>query len=236
MKRKTMPQKHVLIVEDEAPIRDMIRFALERADFKVTEAQDAQAARLAMADQRPDLMLLDWMLPGVSGSELARELRRDDLTTDLPIIMVTARVGEEDRVRGLNLGADDYITKPFSSSELVARVRAVLRRSQPGGDSETLELDGLLLDTASQRVAAGEKAIPLGPTEFRLLRFFMSNPERVYSREQMLDRVWGQNVFVEERTVDVHIRRLRKALAPFGFDRFIQTVRGSGYRFSAKAM
>ncbi len=236
MKRKTMPQKHVLIVEDETPIRDMIRFALERADFKVTEAGDAQAARLTIADQRPDLLLLDWMLPGISGTELARELKRDELTADLPIIMVTARVSEEDRVRGLNLGADDYISKPFSSSELVARVRAVLRRSQPGGDSETLELDGLLLDTASQRVAAGEKAIPLGPTEFRLLPFFMSNPGRVYSREQMLDRVWGQNVFVEERTVDVHVRRLRKALAPFGFDRFIQTVRGSGYRFSAKAL
>lgn len=235
MKRKIMSKKHVLIVEDEAPIRDMLRFALERADFKVTEAGDAQAARLAVADDRPDLMLLDWMLPGVSGSELARELRRDDLTADLPIIMVTARVDEEDRVRGLNLGIDDYVTKPFSSSELVARVRAVLRRSQPGGENETLELDGLLLDTASQRVAAGDRAIRLGPTEFRLLRFFMSNPERVYSREQMLDRVWGQNVFVEERTVDVHIRRLRKALAPFGFDRFIQTVRGSGYRFSAKA-
>jgi two-component system phosphate regulon response regulator PhoB len=150
--------------------------------------------------------------------------------------MVTARVDADDRVRGLNLGADDYITKPFSSSELVARVRAVLRRSLPGGEDETLELDGLVLDAASQRVAAGDAPVKLGPTEYRLLRFFMSNPERVYSREQMLDRVWGQNVFVEERTVDVHIRRLRKALAPFGFDHFIQTVRGSGYRFSSKAV
>lgn len=236
MKRKAMPQKHVLIVEDEAPIRDMLRFALERADFRATEAGDAQAARLAMANDRPDLMLLDWMLPGASGGELARELRRDELTADLPIIMVTARVGEEDRVRGLNLGADDYIIKPFSSSELVARVRAVLRRSQPDGENETLEMEGLLLDTASQRVTAGDSVIRLGPTEFRLLRFFMSNPERVYSREQMLDRVWGQNIYVEERTVDVHIRRLRKALAPFGFDRFIQTVRGSGYRFSARPL
>lgn len=230
-----MPHKHVLVVEDEAPIRDMIRFALERADFRVSEAEDAQSARLAVAEQRPDLMLLDWMLPNVSGIEFARELRRSELTAQIPIIMVTARVDEEDRVRGLNLGADDYVTKPFSSSELVARVRAVLRRSLPGGESETLELDGLSLDAASQRVAAGNQPVRLGPTEYRLLRFFMSNPERVYSREQMLDRVWGQNVFVEERTVDVHIRRLRKALAPHGFDRFIQTVRGSGYRFSSKA-
>jgi two-component system phosphate regulon response regulator PhoB len=231
-----MQHKHVLIVEDEAPIRDMIRFALERADFAVSEAEDAQAARLAMAERRPDLVLLDWMLPGVSGAEFARELRRDELTAQLPVIMVTARVDADDRVRGLNLGADDYITKPFSSSELVARVRAVLRRSLPGGEDETLELDGLILDAASQRVAAGDSPVKLGPTEYRLLRFFMSNPERVYTREQMLDRVWGQNVFVEERTVEVHIRRLRKALAPFGFDHFIQTVRGSGYRFSSKAI
>lgn len=234
MSRKTMAKKHILIVEDEAPIRQMVRFALERADFTVTEAGDAQQARLAMAEQQPDLVLLDWMLPQVSGIEFARELRRDELTSDCPVIMVTARGTEEDRVRGLNLGADDYVVKPFSSSELVARVRAVLRRSQPGGQSETLSLDGLSLDAASERVSSGDEAIHLGPTEFRLLRFFMSNPERVYSREQMLDRVWGQNVYVEERTVDVHVRRLRKALAPHGFDGFIQTVRGSGYRFSAK--
>lgn len=227
--------KHILIVEDEAPIRDMIRFALERADFSVAEAGNAQAARLALAEQWPDLVLVDWMLPGVSGVELAREWRREDLTANLPIIMVTARVDESERVRGLNLGADDYVTKPFSSSELVARVRAVLRRSLPGGEDETLEIDGLMLDAASQRVSAGDASVKLGPTEYRLLRFFMSHPERVYSREQMLDRVWGQNVYVEERTVDVHIRRLRKALAPHGFDGFVQTVRGSGYRFSSKS-
>jgi len=235
MKQQTMQHKHILVVEDEAPIRDMIRFALERADFRVSEAEDAQGARLAIAEDRPDLILLDWMLPGVSGAEFAREIRRDELTRNMPVIMVTARVEEDDRVRGLNLGCDDYVVKPFSSSELVARVRAVLRRTLPGGEDETIEVEGLRLDAASQRVSAGEDPVRLGPTEFRLLRFFMSNPERVYSREQMLDRVWGQNVFVEERTVDVHIRRLRKALAPFGFDRFIQTVRGSGYRFSTKA-
>jgi len=233
--KHTMQHKHVLIVEDEAPIRDMIRFALERADFQVSEAEDVHQARLVIADTRPDLLLLDWMLPGASGAEFARELRRDDLTREMPIIMVTARVDEEDRVRGLNLGADDYVVKPFSSSELVARVRAVLRRTLPGGEDEVMEIDGLKLDAASQRVSAGDDPVRLGPTEFRLLRFFMSNPERVYSREQMLDRVWGQNVFVEERTVDVHIRRLRKALAPHGFDHFIQTVRGSGYRFSSRA-
>lgn len=229
-----MAEKHILIVEDEAPIRDMIRFALQRADFRVSEAGDAQAARIAVADEQPDLVLMDWMLPGVSGLELARELRREELTAALPIIMVTARVTEDDRVRGLNLGTDDYIVKPFSSAELVARVRAVLRRSQPGGEDETLTLEGLELDAASQRVSVGDKTVELGPSEYRLLQFFMANPERVYSRTQMLDRVWGQNVFVEERTVDVHVRRLRKALAPFGFDRFVQTVRGSGYRFSAR--
>lgn len=229
-----MAKIHILIVDDEAPIRNMIRFALERADFSVAEAGDAQQARLAMAEQRPDLVLLDWMLPRVSGIEFARELRREKLTAGCAIIMVTARVTEEDRVKGLNLGADDYVVKPFSSSELVARVRAVLRRTQPEGEDETLTLQGLCLNMASERVTVGDVAIHLGPTEFRLLRFFMINPERVYSREQMLDRVWGQNVYVEERTVDVHVRRLRKALAPHGFDGFIQTVRGSGYRFSAR--
>lgn len=229
-----MAKIHILIVDDEAPIRNMIRFALERADFSVAEAGDAQQARLAMAEQRPDLVLLDWMLPRVSGIEFARELRREKLTAGCAIIMVTARVTEEDRVKGLNLGADDYVVKPFSSSELVARVRAVLRRTQPEGEDETLTLQGLCLNMASERVTVGDVAIRLGPTEFRLLRFFMTHPERVYSREQMLDRVWGRNVYVEERTVDVHVRRLRKALAPHGFDGFIQTVRGSGYRFSAR--
>lgn len=229
-----MTANHILVVEDEASVCEMIRFALERADFRVSEAGDVQGARVVVADDPPDLVLLDWMLPDISGAEYARELRTGQLTYGLPIIMVTARGAEEDRVRGLRLGCDDYVCKPFSSSELVARIRAVLRRSLPEGDEEIISANNLTLDVACHRVSAGEQTVPLGPTEFRLLRFFMTNPERVYSREQMLDRVWGQNVYVDERTVDVYIRRLRRALAPFGYDWFIQTVRGSGYRFSTK--
>jgi two-component system phosphate regulon response regulator PhoB len=234
-----MQGKHILIVEDEKPIRDMLRMTLERSDFSVSEASSVTEARIAIADNRPDLILLDWMMPGVSGIELARELRSDKLTKELPIIMLTARVEEDDRVRGLNIGADDYITKPFSSSEMVARVKAVLRRSVPGGEEETLQIENLCVDAASQRVLVSDddgkqREIKLGPTEYRLLYFFMCHPERVYTREQVLDRVWGQGVYVEERTVDVHIRRLRKALAPHGFDDYVQTVRGTGYRFSTK--
>ncbi|HET8552593.1 MAG TPA: phosphate regulon transcriptional regulator PhoB [Gammaproteobacteria bacterium] len=227
-----MQDKHILVVEDEEPIRRMIRFSLERAKFRVSDAADAAAARLAIAEASPDLVLLDWMLPGVSGLELARELRADAGTRDLPIIMVTARVEEEDRVRGLDLGCDDYVTKPFSPSELVARIRAVLRRTSPGGAEQRIELGGLTIDGAGQRVSADGQPIALGPTEYRLLTFLAGHPERVYSREQLLDRVWGRNVYIDERTVDVHIRRLRKALAPYDYDRLIQTVRGSGYRFS----
>jgi two-component system, OmpR family, phosphate regulon response regulator PhoB len=229
-----MTEHHILVVEDEAPIRDMLRFTLERNEFRVSEAGDVQAARLAIADQRPDLVLLDWMLPGVSGIEFARELKKDENTRDLPVIMVTARAEEEEKVRGLNLGCDDYIVKPFSPSELVARVRAVLRRTLPGGEGQRIEVDGLVVDAASQRVTARGETLKLGPTEYRLLHFFVSNPERVYSREQVLDRVWGHGVYVEERTVDVHIRRLRKALSPHGYDQYIQTVRGTGYRFSSQ--
>lgn len=230
-----MQHNHILLVEDEAPIRDMLRFTLERAEFRVSEAGDAQQARLAIAADPPDMVLLDWMLPGISGAQFARELRGAELTRSMPIIMVTARVEEEDRVRGLDLGADDYVVKPFSSAELVARVRAVLRRVFPASENETIEVGSLCLNGASQRVSVGAAQVKLGPTEYRLLHFFMSNPERVYTREQMLNRVWGRDVYVEERTVDVHIRRLRKALAPHGYDRFIQTVRGSGYRFSKQA-
>jgi len=229
-----MDSRLILVVEDEAPIREMLRFALERAGFRVSEAGDAQAARLQMAASRPDLILMDWMLPGVSGVELSRELKGSALTRDLPIIMVTARAEEEDKVRGLNTGCDDYVSKPFSFPELVARIKAVLRRTVPGGSDEKMSVAGLEVDTASQRVTVRGAPVPLGPTEYRLLHFFVSHPERVYTREQVLDRVWGQNVYVEERTVDVHIRRLRKALEPFGFDAMIQTVRGTGYRFSEK--
>ncbi|MGH8446756.1 MAG: phosphate regulon transcriptional regulator PhoB [Solimonas sp.] len=229
-----MQGKLILVVDDEAPIREMLRFALTRADFRVIEAPGAQEARLRIADERPDLILMDWMMPGTSGVELTRELKTQSMTRDIPVIMVTARVEEEDKVRGLNIGCDDYVSKPFSYPELIARIQAVLRRAMPGGEEERLAINGLEVDAASQRVTAKGQPIRLGPTEYRLLHFFISHPERVYTREQVLDRVWGQNVYVEERTVDVHIRRLRKALEPFGYDEMIQTVRGSGYRFSEK--
>lgn len=229
-----MQNKRILVVEDEAPIRDMLRFALERAEFRVSLAADVPEARLRIAESRPDLILLDWMMPGVSGIEYTRELKSGPMTKDIPIIMVTARAEEEDTVRGLNVGCDDYVSKPFSFPELTARIQAVLRRTLPGGEEEQLAVAGLQVDAASQRVTAKGEPVRLGPTEYRLLHFFVSHPERVYTREQVLDRVWGQNVYVEERTVDVHIRRLRKALAPHGYDAMIQTVRGTGYRFSEK--
>jgi two-component system phosphate regulon response regulator PhoB len=229
-----MQNKLILVVEDEPAIREMLRFALTRAEFRVAEAGSAQDARLQIAEQRPDLILMDWMMPGVTGVELTRELKGAAQTRDVPIIMVTARAEEEDRVRGLNIGCDDYVSKPFSFPELIARIQAVLRRSMPGGEDERLSVSGLEVDVASQRVTAQGVPVKLGPTEYRLLHFFVSHPERVYTREQVLDRVWGQNVYVEERTVDVHIRRLRKALEPHGFANMIQTVRGTGYRFSDK--
>jgi two-component system phosphate regulon response regulator PhoB len=212
----------------------MIIFSLGQAGFEPVGAADAREAQAHIADARPDLILLDWMLPGVSGLELARRWKREDLTADIPVIMLTARAEEDDKVRGLETGADDYITKPFSPRELVARIRAVLRRAAPEATEEQLEADGLTLDCAGHRVTAGQEVLAMGPTEFRLLRFFMSHPERVYSRSQLLDRVWGSNVYVEERTVDVHIRRLRKALEPSGHERLVQTVRGAGYRFSTR--
>lgn len=229
-----MANKLILVVEDEGSIREMLKFALERAEFRVALAANAADARVRIADERPDLILMDWMMPGVSGIELSRELKGNPTTRDIPIIMVTARTEEEDKVRGLNLGCDDYVAKPFSFPELIARIHAVMRRAMPGGEDERLAVAGLEVDHASQRVTAKGEAIRLGPTEYRLLHFFVSHPERVYTREQVLDRVWGQNVYVEERTVDVHIRRLRKALQPFGYDNMIQTVRGTGYRFSEK--
>jgi two-component system phosphate regulon response regulator PhoB len=212
----------------------MIAFGLKRAGFEVREAGDCRAARALLVDRRPDLLLVDWMLPDMSGLEFTRALKRDRETQELPIIMLTARSEEGDKVAGLEGGADDYVTKPFSPRELLARINAVLRRAGPVTEGENIDVEGLVLDQASQRVQVGEQTVPLGPTEYRMLAFFMTHPERVYSRDQLLDRVWGGNVYVEERTIDVHIRRLRKALEDFGYDRFVQTVRGSGYRFSAR--
>ena len=227
--------KQILVVEDERPIREMLAFGLRRAGFEVREAADALAARSAVANQRPDLLIIDWMLPDTSGLELTRQFKRDRDTAELPIIMLTARAEEADKIAGLDGGADDYLTKPFSPRELVSRINAVLRRAAPAEADDSVAFNGLILDQASQRVLAGERTVPLGPTEYRMLAFFMTHAERVYTREQLLDRIWGGNVYVEERTIDVHIRRLRKALEEFGYDRFIQTVRGSGYRFSTRA-
>jgi two-component system phosphate regulon response regulator PhoB len=212
----------------------MIAFGLRRAGFAVREAEDCAAARGSIADRRPDLVLVDWMLPDQSGLELTRSIKRTKDTEDLPVIMLTARADEHDKVTGLEGGADDYVTKPFSPRELLARINAVLRRTSGTGAGETLEAGGLLLDTASHRVTAQGEPVQVGPTEYRLLQFFMEHPERVYSRSQLLDRVWGGNVYVEERTVDVHIRRLRKALEPHARESLIQTVRGAGYRFSTQ--
>lgn len=230
-----MSGRTILVVEDDEAIRDMVAFNLGRAGFEVITASDCRQARVAIADQRPDLIVLDWMLPDTSGVELARSLRRDELTRELPIIMLTARTMEDDKVRGFESGVDDYVTKPFGARELVARINAVLRRAAPGGSEEEVEAGGLQLNIASHRVLADGHSLDLGPTEFRMLKFFMTHPDRVYSRAQLLDHIWGGGVYVEERTVDVHVLRLRKALAPFDCDRYVQTVRGAGYRFSVVA-
>jgi len=224
----------ILIVEDEPAIREMVGVALSRADFELTEAGNATDALISISDDIPDLILLDWMLPGSSGLDFARRIKKDELTQHIPIIMLTARGEETDKITGLDTGADDYITKPFSPRELVARIKAVMRRSAPQSESEIIEADGLRLDLAGHRVTVNDNILEIGPTEYKMLYFFMSHPERVYSRSQLLDRIWGSNVYVEERTVDVHIRRLRKLLSKHGHDRFIQTVRGAGYRFSAQ--
>ncbi len=229
-----MVGKKILIVDDEAPIREMIAVALEMAGYECLEADNTQDAHSIMIDKKPDLILLDWMLPGTSGIELARRLRRDEITANIPIIMLTAKGEEDNKIQGLEVGADDYITKPFSPRELVARLKAVLRRSGAQEPQEPIRVEGLELDPISHRVSINGKPTEMGPTEYRLLQFFMTHQERAYTRGQLLDQVWGGNVYVEERTVDVHIRRLRKALGT-GHDRFIQTVRGTGYRFSTKA-
>ena len=228
-----MSAKKILVVEDEPAIREMITFHLTRAGYETLEAADCREAREQLADNRPDLALVDWMLPDSSGLELTRMLKRDPNYEDLAIIMLTARAEERDKVSGLEGGADDYITKPFSPRELVARIQAVMRRAG-SPDSEVVSAGLLELDTAGHRVLASGNEIRLGPTEYRLLHFLMTHPERVYSRAQLLDRVWGANVYVEERTVDVHVRRLRKALSDAQADNYIQTVRGAGYRFSLR--
>lgn len=210
----------------------MVAFALNKADMELILAADAREAQLAIATTVPDLILLDWMLPGMSGLELARRLRKETLSAEVPIIMLTARGEEMDRVNGLEAGVDDYVVKPFSTRELIARIKAVLRRSHGDDGSGVISLGGLTIDGPAHRVSVGESAVQVGPTEYRLLHFFMTHPERMYSRSQLLDHVWGGSVYVEERTVDVHIRRLRQTLEPWQLDSLVQTVRGAGYRFS----
>mgnify|MGYP000888436858 FL=1 len=223
----------ILVVEDEPAIQALIEVNLRRAGHDARLAADAESARRMVQEELPDLVLLDWMLPGMSGVDFARQLRSAPRTRGVPIIMLTARAEERDKIEALELGADDYVTKPFSPRELMARIKAVLRRHAPQSTDDAVELGGLRLDPATHRVTAGGSEVNLGPTEFRLLHFLMTHPERVHGRSQLLDQVWGDHVFVEERTVDVHIRRLRAALEAGGYDRLIQTVRGSGYRMSS---
>jgi two-component system phosphate regulon response regulator PhoB len=226
----------ILVVEDEPAIQALISVTLRRAGHEVVAALDAESARRNIEEALPDLILLDWMLPGMSGLDLARRLRGEARTRDVPIIMLTARGEEADKVQGLTVGADDYVTKPFSPKELLARIQAVLRRQRPQATEDAIEVNDLRLDPVTHRVTAGGVTVNLGPTEFRLLHFLMAHAERVHSRVQLLDQVWGDHVFVEERTVDVHIRRLRAALEASGHDGLVQTVRGSGYRLSAQPM
>jgi two-component system, OmpR family, phosphate regulon response regulator PhoB len=222
----------ILLIEDEASIRDMVSFALKRAEMTISHACDVAEAIEQLSKALPDLILLDWMLPGVSGINYAKRLKRDELTKEIPIIMLTARGEEDDRVLGLDSGVDDYIVKPFSTRELISRIRAVLRRSQGLSLEHRIELGALVIEGSSQRVTGRGNPVQLGPTEYRLLYFLMTHAERVYSRSQLLDNVWGTGVYIDERTVDVHIRRLRKALEVEKCHDYIQTVRGSGYRFS----
>ncbi len=226
--------KRVLVVEDEAAIREMLCFVLEQSDYQPVEAADYDSALALLTEPWPDLILLDWMLPGGTGIQFIKHLKREAMTRNIPVMLLTARGEEEDRVRGLESGADDYIIKPFSPKELVARIKAVMRRVSPMTVEETIEIDGLSLDPSSHRVTSGAQTLDIGPTEYKLLHFFMTHPERVWNREQLLNHVWGTNVYVEDRTVDVHIRRLRKVLEVAGHERMVQTVRGTGYRFSAR--
>lgn len=227
-----MPQPDLLLIEDDEAIAELIVWHFAREGFSVRQTPDGEQALVLVEERVPDIVLLDWMIESLPGIEVCRRLRRNPKSANVPIIMLTARGEEDDRVLGLDAGVDDYIVKPFSTRELIARIRAVLRRTQPHGEGQTISLGGLTLDTLSHRVFAQDKPVQLGPTEYRLLAFFMSHPERVYTRSQLLDNVWGSGVYVEERTVDVHIRRLRKCLEPCGLEEYIQTVRGAGYRFS----
>ncbi|MBO1520012.1 phosphate regulon transcriptional regulator PhoB [Oceanisphaera pacifica] len=226
--------RKILVVEDETAIRDMVCLMLEQKGFSPVPAADYQQAVDMLQEPYPELILLDWMLPGGSGIQFIKQLKQNELTRQIPVIMLTARAEEEDKITGLDVGADDYITKPFSVKELTSRLNAVLRRVAPTAADDAIEIQGLKLDPVTHRVTANEQTLELGPTEFRLLHFFMSHPERVYSREQLLNNVWGTNVYVEDRTVDVHIRRLRKAISATEHHLFIQTVRGAGYRFSTR--
>jgi len=225
---------NILIVEDESPILELLALNISQAGYNPLRAISAEHAEKLISEAIPDIILLDWMLPGMSGIDFAKKLRGNALTKAIPIIMLTARSDELDKVKGLEVGADDYITKPFSPRELNARIKAVLRRKAPELTEDLLTINGLELDPVSHRVTGNNKPLEMGPTEFRLLHFFMSNPERVYSRSQLLDKVWGSQIFIEDRTVDVHIRRLRNILAQSQHENLIQTVRGSGYRLSTK--
>jgi two-component system phosphate regulon response regulator PhoB len=224
--------KEILVVDDEQAIRTMLGYTLRRSDYICREAADVTAARAQLAERRPDLMLIDWMLPDTTGLAFTRQLKAEPGTRDIPIIMLSARASEQDKVAGLESGADDYITKPFSPRELMARIGALLRRVSRTNEDGCLEVEELVLDPQSHRVIACGSFVPLGPTEFRLLAFFMTHVDRVFTRTQLLDRIWGERAYVSDRSVDVHVLRLRQALAPFKYDRFVQTVRNSGYRFS----
>jgi two-component system phosphate regulon response regulator PhoB len=222
----------IMVVEDEPAVREMITFVLDQSGYATLGAGSVDEARSHLANHPPDLILMDWMLPGVSGVEFTRELKQDPMTREIPVIMLTARGEEDDKIRGLECGAEDYVTKPFSPRELMARIKVILRRLAPHATEETVVAGDLRLDPSAYRVSVDGKVVELGPTEFKLLHFFMTHRDKVYSRSRLLDKVWGTNVYIEERTVDVHVRRLRQTLEPFKLEGLIQTVRGAGYRFS----